>query len=102
MKYKIYQIKDTHKCPYSFLPWKWIGGKFNFNDYELKYEGDVTLDSPVNRQIFDGEYLEKLFYILNCEIPNDYKGHSLSVSDIVELENGNKYYCDSAGWEKLN
>ena len=44
--------------------------------------------------------LEELFKIFNIKIPEDFKGHSLSVSDIVEID-GKNYYCDFVGWEEL-
>ena len=45
--------------------------------------------------------------MFNLNHPNDYNGHSLSVSDVVqviELSNveAGFYYCDSFGWRKLN
>ena len=43
------------------------------------------------------EILEEIFTLLNVNHPEDYTGHSLSVSDIVVL-NDKKYYCDSYGW----
>jgi len=45
--------------------------------------------------------LELVFNIFNQRRPFDFRGHSLSVSDVVEIE-GNYYYCDSVGFEKLN
>lgn len=46
--------------------------------YGCVYDGDLQTDD-----------LEEIFAILNIEHPDDYKGHSLSVSDIVELEDDN-------------
>ena len=42
----------------------------------------------------------ELFELFNLNHPKDFHGHSLSVSDIVEL-NGVNYYCDAMGWVKL-
>ena len=44
--------------------------------------------------------LEELFYIFNMAHPEDYQGRSLSVSDIVKL-NDEYYFCQSAGWKKV-
>ena len=45
--------------------------------------------------------LEYIFYKFNCEHPEDFKGHSLSVSDIVKL--GDDYfYCQSLGWKNVS
>ena len=60
--------------------------------YEKTYEGDIETDKTDEYEI-----LEEIFTLLNVNHPEDYKGHSLSVSDIVVL-NDKKYYCDSYGW----
>jgi hypothetical protein len=44
--------------------------------------------------------LESLFAKFNINHPADFKGHSLSVSDIIEL-NGKYYYCDSISFVQL-
>ena len=33
--------------------------------------------------------------------PEDYTGHSMSVSDIIETPDGTLWFCDSFGWEKI-
>lgn len=92
MNYKIYQV-DPHNCDYAFEWWSWAQDRFNFNDYELKYEGDIEVED-VNKT------LEDLFRIFNIERPQDFTGHSLSVSDIIELDN-KYYYCDNVGWTDI-
>lgn len=54
----------------------------------------------------DGDGLEDVFYIFNCARPADFCGHSLSVSDVVEVLEGSDmpagfYFCDSWGWKRL-
>ena len=56
------------------------------------YEGNIETDKTDEYEI-----LEEIFTLLNVNHPEDYTGHSLSVSDIVVLNN-KKYYCDSYGW----
>ena len=94
MKYKIKQIKDLKNCDYAFMHYDWCKDKINLNDYEVAYEGEIEVTSSINNT------LEELFEIFNIRHPEDYKGRSLSVSDIVEID-GNNYYCDSIGWVKL-
>ena len=96
MKYKILQIKDLQKCPYSFDWWDLAKDKFNLDDYKVVYEGEIDGEGKVPLQV-----LEELFEIFNLRHPQDFHGHSLSVSDVVELD-GVKYYCDSCGWKKLD
>lgn len=92
MNYKIYQV-DPHTCDYCFEGWSWAKDRFNFKDYELKYEDEIEVED-VNKT------LEDLFTIFNIKRPSDFKGHSLSVSDIVELD-GKYYYCDNVGWTEI-
>jgi hypothetical protein len=92
MNYKVYQV-DPNNCDYAFEWWSWAKDEFNFKDYELVYEGDIEV-----KDVY--ETLEDLFRIFNGERPSDFKGHSLSVSDIVEL-NGKYYYCDNVGWTDI-
>jgi len=93
MHYKIKQIKDIKNCDYSFEWWDWAKEKFSLNDYEVVYEGEIQGDDP-------NVVLEELFEIFNIRHPEDFRGHSLSVSDVVELD-GVNYYCDSTGWVTL-
>lgn len=44
--------------------------------------------------------LEKIYTKFNIDRPEDFKGHSLSVSDIVDLD-GKLYYCDAYSWEEI-
>ena len=55
--------------------------------YELESEMELSLDD--------------LFYIFNMQHPADFKGHSLSVSDVVKTPDG-YFFCDSFGWVKLD
>jgi len=96
MKYKIYQITNYNDdCNYKFEWWDWAKDKFNLKkDYSVVYEGDVIPETdPIST-------LEKLFEIFNINHPADFRGHSLSVSDVVELD-GVKYYCDAQGWVEI-
>ncbi len=100
-KYKIYQV-DPKTCDYAFEWWDWAKDRFNFKDYKLVYEGEIEYkkDDGVN------DILEKLFVMFNTCHPADFKGHSLSISDIVELDVSTEeikikpqyFYCDAHGW----
>ena len=42
--------------------------------------------------------------MFNCDCPEDFQGHSLSVSDVVEIVNGENagfYFCDSIGFQRV-
>lgn len=101
MKYEIYQldynkesVKNSHKM---FSRWEWLikyEGGFNFQDYKKVYDGKVK-DNDDHFVI-----LESLFNKFNLNHPKNFHGHSLSVSDVVVLED-KMYYCDSVGWKEI-
>ena len=61
--------------------------------------------------MFDGDVecsgLEDVYAMFNETCPESFTGHSLSVSDIVEIENSDIvekgfYFCDSFGFKKID
>jgi len=100
MKYTIYQIRipktvdeENIFTKYAYRSYDSID-KINFDLYDNIYSGEInTSDDPI-------VVLEDLFKIFNIKHPKDYKGRSLSVSDIVKLDN-KYYYCDSLGWTNV-
>ena len=73
------------------------GVQLNKDDYELVYEGEVG-------EFRGNATLEALFAQFNTNHPEDFRGHSLSVSDIVALkQNGvvSCHYVDSFGFAEL-
>lgn len=85
-----------------------IGGTYakdNFDaikseNYELVYVGEL---SELQEQT-QGEILEAIYEKFNVDHPKDYRGHSLSVSDIVVLhQNGENsaHFVDSFGFTGL-
>ena len=48
--------------------------------YEVVYHGSISMSEDVNRQ------LEDLYVKFNIDHPDDFRGHSMSVSDIVALK----------------
>lgn len=73
--------------------------KFDFSEYKKVYEWYITEEETDGGNTY--RLLDDIFYIFNCQHPNDFKGHSLSVSDIVVLGD-NYYYCDSIGWKNIS
>ena len=70
----------------------------NIDHYEVVYITPLPIHT--NRPAF----LESVFEKFNLDRPDDFKGHSLSVSDIVAIrENGavSCYYCDSTCFQEL-
>jgi len=52
----------------------------------------------------DNEVLEELFQMFNISRPQDFEGHSLSVSDVIALKRNGEvsvHYVDSIGFKDL-
>ena len=95
MKYEILQLKYEKHRAYGFMDYEWaLEHGFSLDDYEKVYEGEIETGRYIEGT------LDNIFTKFNIDRPKDFKGHSLSVSDIVIL-NGEKFYCDSFGWKKL-
>lgn len=96
--YRIHQIKDIENTDYAFRGYD--PKKFNFEDYECRYEGEFqSLENKTNLEI-----CEVVFHIFNMRRPKDFKGHSLSMSDIIEIQHNETswfYYCDTFGWQRI-
>ncbi len=94
MKYKILQLKDIRHSAYGFRDYKYAREHgFNLEDYECVYSGDIEAPNVIKA-------LDDLFVKFNVEHPEDYHAHSLSVSDIVMVDN-DYYYCEPFGWERV-
>ena len=100
--YAIYQLKrDPSTAELSFMNSEWLqahGIEPKYENYELIYTGALTQDGS---QI---EKLEDLYRIFNIEHPQDFTGHSLSISDIVALKQAgvvSYHYVDSIGYKEL-
>lgn len=96
--YRIHQIKDIGNTDYAFRGYD--PEKFCFLDYDCKYEGEFEACEYKT----DLEICEVIFHIFNMRRPEDFKGHSLSMSDIIELDiDGHRrlYYCDTCGWQRI-
>ena len=69
--------------------------------YEVTYYADLP---AMWQDVPNNEVLEELFQVLNLSRPQDFEGHSLSVSDVIALKrNGNVsvHYVDSIGFKDL-
>ena len=94
MEYKILQLKDTEEAhKYMFLRYR--EDRLASKDlYEVVYSGEVKNDGTIMN------ILERLFKKFNLNHPANFKGHSMSISDVVELA-GDYYYCNSFGFVEL-
>lgn len=100
MKFTIYQIKEIENINSKFLfkPWRIVNRIFSFDNYNNIYENDLNNWDVAETD--DINMLEIIYSIFNGRHPEDYTGRSISVSDIVELNN-KFYFCDSFGWKDI-
>lgn len=100
---KIYQLRptdDNREARFvSLMDTRIVRGRDpKSNDYVKVYEigraalGIIAIDPET--------ILERVYNIFNINKPADFKGHSLSVSDVVTLD-GVAYYVDTFGFKKL-
>lgn len=89
--YKIYQLNRDHK--------EYLFRRYNNQNVKKSWYTEVYA-GEVEAQVNTFATLEELFFIFNMRHPADFKGHSLSVSDVVLLD-GKYYYCDSFGYKEL-
>lgn len=96
--YMVYQLKKGPELRYirneALDSLKQQGVSVVPENYELVYVARLTPDNT----------LEKINIDLNLNRPDDFKGHSLSMSDIVVLrQNGQDtaHYCDRFGFTKV-
>lgn len=98
--FEIYQIRRVDETrDVRFEPYERLlkaGLKPDFKTYDKMYEANVSMLSGKST----GEKLESAFYVFDQERPEDFKGHSLSVSDVVVLDD-TAYYVDSVGFKPL-
>ncbi len=100
-KYSIYQVKRGEEyARLSFNSWNELK-KFNIpfdkNNYEEVYGGYV---SDVSRSQGRGVILDNIYTKFNIDQPENFRGHSLSVGDVIVLEDNNvssAFYVDSFG-----
>lgn len=101
MKLQILQLKSTPELRnYMFTSMSLLEKlnlKVDLNNYNEVYMDDLY-SSIFSKNI---DILEEIYQKFNMgQKPESYKGHSLSVSDIVVLD-GVNYYVDSFGFIKL-
>lgn len=97
-RFGIYQLKDTEEArDIHFMGMDYLESKgiaVTKENYELLYTAPLE----------EGTSLEDIYTRLNIDRPADFRGHSLSVSDVVVLhQNGENtsHYVDSFGYREV-
>ena len=98
-RYGIYQIESgTRADDFKFTrkaEFDRQGIKVLREDYKLVYSG----------MMLEGDSLDSIYEKFNMERPEDFRGHSLSVSDIVVIHEDGKntaYFVDSFGFREIS
>lgn len=100
MNIKIYQINsDRDEARLAFMGL----------DHLQTITGSKDIDSKLYDKVYEGDVdcgnLEEVYTLFNLDHPADFFGHSLSVSDVVEVigEDGRStfHFCDSFGFAKV-
>lgn len=83
--YAILQLREDvdDNIPLMFANYSYLQKKEmepEIDRYEVVYHGSISMSEDVNRQ------LEDLYVKFNIDHPDDFRGHSMSVSDIVALK----------------
>ena len=100
--YAIYQLKDNEELRYhrfeGLESLKTHHLSVERENYNLVYKEQFTGFSSVR------DRLEELWECFNLDHPDDFKGHSLSVSDIIAIKHNGivtYHYCDSYDFVEL-
>lgn len=100
-KFQIYQLpggEKYHGVRFEGLErLKAEGVQLNKDDYELVYEGIVG-------EFRGNATIEGIFTQFNTNHPENFRGHSLSVSDVIVISVDGKdtaYFCDSFGFTEM-
>lgn len=91
----VYQIFNTEKSDYAFMPWDKAKDKFNIDDYTKVATVEVPDSDNALETVFSLGNTDKSSFNITGPM------RSVSVSDVIEV-NGEKYYVDSFGFEELS
>ena len=93
--FTIYQLKDGDTTrDLRFEPFDRLRAAPDLANYNNVYA--ATLGNDIT--------LKDIYFTFNMDRPEDFKGHSLSVSDIVVMNTGGRetaFYVDSMGFKEL-
>lgn len=95
--YVIYQVNAD--ADFSFMGWEMANKHgWSFAEYHMVWNG-------IEDERDDYDLLNYLYGVFNLNHPKEFRGHSMSVGDIVRVWDGvnnvKYYYCDSFGWEDI-
>ncbi|MGB4660137.1 MAG: YodL domain-containing protein [Mobilitalea sp.] len=93
---RIWQLKHDSDFELRFRPYDEVmktSGEPSMLNYEVVYDGELETND-----------LESIYAKFNLDHPSGFKGHSLSISDVVELYDESScefHYVDRFGFQKI-
>ena len=100
-----YAFLQMHReCNEKFRPLEDIiraGKTLSIDDFDVVYVGALFARSKSMTAI---QVLEDLYRQFNCDHPSDFRGHSMSQSDVILLKRDGvikSYYCDYIGFTEI-
>jgi hypothetical protein len=97
--FTIFQLDNSKQANnFKFMPYDFVkkmSYELSLCFYNLVYQSEVVTSHDDAMDILDDLYFE-----FNMRKPADFKGHSLSTSDIIKMDN-KYYYCDSFGFVEV-
>lgn len=95
----IYQLNDTPEA-----------AQMRFMNHDYTQKKGLSVDISKYSKVYScpmqsGASLDDVYKRFNLDRPADFKGHSLSVSDVISIRENNKstaYFVDSVGFKKLS
>lgn len=95
IRFTIKMLPDEHPNRFMNHRWAMTHGGINLAEYRTVYCGEIEARAT------PAQTLEDIFSMLNYRRPANYHARSLSVSDVVWLEDTGTYFCDSVGFQQL-
>ncbi len=94
---RIWQLKTDVSPGRKFIGYEELRknfGELDRDNYKIVYDGEIETND-----------LEEIYTKFNLDHPQEFKGHSLSISDVVELYDGTSseyYYVDRFGFKEID
>ena len=92
-----FKLHMTHEPMKKFMSHRWAQGHggVRMEEYEHAYTGEAEWMGS------EQATLEGIYMMMNNNRPADYTARSMSVSDVVELEDGSLWFCDIYGFVRI-
>jgi len=113
-EFKIYQVKEEHIREYGYasmreLLWTHHAEAVDGSEiyrlprepWELVYTWRTEKDPSLDYIFTTFNRTHAMYGVSGEATPEDFEGHSMSVSDIIEYPDGRLWFCDSLGWKEI-